>query len=139
ERYPQLRLTLRTELPALDDRFHRIIEAGWVRVIDRFLSADEMDALLADSHIFLLPSARVHIVSLLQAMSYGLAVVTSDGWGFDEYLRHEENGLIVRGRYGKTSWADREAGIVRENYEPTYSPSPAIVQGLVEAVTRLVE
>jgi glycosyltransferase involved in cell wall biosynthesis len=139
ERYPQLRLTMRTALPQLAGHYHRVIEQGWVRVVNRFLSAEEMAELHAESHIFLLPAARVHIVSLLQAMSYGLAVVASDGWGFEEYLRHEENGLIVRGRYGKTSWADREAGIVRENYEPTYSPSPEIVQGLVEAVSRLIE
>src|SRR5207237_5949869 len=93
ERYPHLRLTLRTHLPLLDVRYQRMLEKGWVRVINRFLSAREMEALLAESHIYLLPAARVHIVSLLQAMSHGLAVVTSDGWGFDEYVTHRRNGL----------------------------------------------
>ena len=113
ERYPQLRLTLRSHIPALDDHFNRIRERGWVRVIDRFLSAEEMAELHASSHIFLLPAARIHVVSLLQAMSYGLAVVASDGWGIEEYPEHERNGMVVKGRYGKTSWADREAGIAR--------------------------
>jgi glycosyltransferase involved in cell wall biosynthesis len=139
ERYPHVRLTLRTQLPDLDSHYHRIIESGWVRVIDRFLPADEMAGLLADSHIFLLPAARIHVVSLLQAMSYGLAVVTSDGWGIEEYVTHEGNGLIVRGRYGKTSWADEEAGMLREDYEPMYTSDPAVVAGIVEAVSRLVE
>ena len=58
ERYPQLRLTLRTTLPPLDTHYHRIVESGWVRVIDRFLSAEEMADLHAESHIFLLPAAR---------------------------------------------------------------------------------
>lgn len=139
ERYPQLRLTLRTELPPLDRYFHRIIESGWVRVIDRFLTDDEMSRLLADSHIFLLPSARVHIVSLLQAMGHGLAVVTSDGWGIQEYVTHERNGLIVPGRHGKTSWADSQAGMLREDYEPTFTTDPQVVEGIVTAVSRLVE
>jgi glycosyltransferase involved in cell wall biosynthesis len=139
ERYPQLRLTLRTELALLDEHYHRIIEKGWVRVISRFLPAHEMEDLLAESHIFLLPAARVHIVSLLQAMSYGLAVVTSDGWGFDEYIEHERNGLVVKGRYGKASWQDDKEGQLREEYEFMYSPDPAVVEGLVEAVSRLVE
>jgi glycosyltransferase involved in cell wall biosynthesis len=139
ERYPQLRLTLRTALPSLHDHYLRIIEQGWVRVISRFLSAEEMAALHADSHIFLLPAARVHIVSLLQAMSYGLAVVASNGWGVEEYLDHERNGLVVKGRYGKSSWADREAGLLRENYETMYTSDPEVVQGIVEAVSRLVE
>ncbi len=139
ERYPQLRLTLRTALPALDEHYLRIIEQGWVRVINRFLPAEEMAALHADSHVFLLPAARVHIVSLLQAMSYGLAVVASDGWGIEEYLDHERNGLVVKGRYGKASWADNEAGVLREDYETMYTPDPEVVQGIVEAVSRLVE
>jgi glycosyltransferase involved in cell wall biosynthesis len=139
QRYPQLRLTLRTNLPELKPRYHRIIEEGWVRVIDRYLTKEEMDDLLADSHIFLLPSARVHIVSVLQAMSSGLAVVASDGWGFDEILQHERNGLVVPGRYGKASWTDREAGCLREDYKPMCRTDPVVVDGLVEAISRLVE
>jgi glycosyltransferase involved in cell wall biosynthesis len=137
-RYPQLRLTLRTALPPLDDHYHRLIEAGWVRVIGRFLSAAEMEALHADSHIFLLPAARIHIVSLLQAMSHGLAVVTSDGWGIEEYITHGHNGLIVKGRYGKVAWADQQAGVLREDYEPIHTPDPEVVRGIVEVVSRLV-
>jgi glycosyltransferase involved in cell wall biosynthesis len=139
QRYPQLRLTLRTYLPGLTNRLRRIIEQGWVRVIDRFLSASEMEALFAESHIYLLPAARVHIVSVLQAMSYGLAVVTSDGWGFKEYVTHERNGLIVRGRYGKVSWVDKDEGMLREFYEPMHKPNARMVRGLVAAVSRLVE
>jgi len=139
ERYPQLRLTLRTRLPILSDRYHRIIERGWVRVIDRFLSVQEMEALLAKSHIYLLPAARVHIVSVLQAMAHGLAVVTSDGWGFEEYVTHERNGLVVKGRYGKVSWVDEKAGILREDYDFMHAPDPKVVRGLVRAVSRLVE
>ena len=139
ERYPQLRLTMRTALPTLDDHYLRIIEGGWVRLVNRFLTNEEMADLHADSHIYLLPAARVHIVSLLQAMSYGLAVVGSDGWGMEEYLEHEQNGLVVRGRYGKSSWADPEAGMLRENYEVMYTPDPEVVAGIVEAVSRLVE
>jgi glycosyltransferase involved in cell wall biosynthesis len=139
ERYPQLRLTLRTGLPGLAEHYHRIIEAGWVRVIDRFLSAEEMEALLAESHVFLLPAARVHIVSLLQAMSYGLAVVASDGWGIEEYVTHGRNGLIVKGRYGKVAWADHQAGVLREDYGPMLTPDPEVVGGLVDAVSLLVE
>ncbi len=139
ERYPQLRLTLRTSLPLLEPHQHRIIEEGWVRVINRFMTAEELGDLMAESHIYLLPAARIHIVSLLQAMSYGLAVVASDGWGFAEYVDHGRNGLMVKGRYGKVSWADEQAGMLREDYEPLFDPDPEVVQGVVEAVSRLVE
>ena len=131
ERYPQLRLTMRTALPTFSEHYMRIIESGWVRVINRFMSDEEMAALHAESHVFLLPAARVHIVSLLQAMSYGLAVVGSDGWGMEEYLEDERNGLVVRGRHGKASWADPQAGMLRENYEVMYTPDPEVVAGIV--------
>jgi glycosyltransferase involved in cell wall biosynthesis len=138
-RYPHLRLTLRTNLPALDAHYHRILEGGGVRVVSRFLPAEEMETLMAESHVFLLPAARIHVVSLLQAMSYGLAVVTSDGWGIDEYVTHGRTGVIVPGRYGKASWADQAAGMLREDYTTMHTADPAVVQGMVEAVARLVE
>jgi glycosyltransferase involved in cell wall biosynthesis len=138
-RYPQLRLTIRSGLSRLDLRHRRIIERCWVRVIDRFVPADEMTELQEQSHIYLLPSARIHIVSVLQAMSYGQAVVVSDGWGMDEYVDHGRNGLIVPGRAGKVSWMDKQTGLLRENYAPMYVPDPVVINGLVDAVARLVE
>jgi glycosyltransferase involved in cell wall biosynthesis len=72
-------------------------------------------------------------------MSHGLAVVTSDGWGIEEYVNHERNGLIVKGRYGKTSWADDKAGMLREYYQPMHRPDATVINGLVEAVSRIVE
>jgi glycosyltransferase involved in cell wall biosynthesis len=138
-RYPQLRLTLRSTLPRLEERYPRILESGWVRVINRFLPPRQLDELQRESHIYLLPSARIHIVSVLQAMSYGQAVVVSDGWGMDEYIEHGRNGLIVPGRAGKVTWADRDAGLLRENYGPMYAKDKKVIDGLIEAVSLLVE
>jgi glycosyltransferase involved in cell wall biosynthesis len=139
ERYPNVRLTLRSAIPHMDERYLRIIQKGWVRVIDKFTSAQRMDELQRESHVFLLPAARIHIVSVLQAMAYGQAVVVSDGWGMDEYVKDGATGLVVPGRAGKVSWMDREAGMLREDYRPMYAPDAAVVEGLVSAVSRLVE
>jgi glycosyltransferase involved in cell wall biosynthesis len=139
ERYQQLRLTLRSSLPDLPERYQRIIQDCDVRVITWFLPAEQLEALHKKSPIYLLPSARIHIVSLLQAMSYGQAVVVSDGWGFEEYVEDGRNGLVVKGRYGKVSWQDEQTGLLREDYLPMYAADPEVVDGLVEAVSRLVE
>ena len=56
KRYPQLRLTMRTALPTFSEHYLRILEGGWVRVINRFMSDEEMAALHAESHVFLLPA-----------------------------------------------------------------------------------
>lgn len=138
-RYPQVRLTVRSALPRLDEQHYRILESGWVRLIDRFVPAERMAELQRESDIYLLPAARVHIVSLLQAMAYGQAVVVSDGWGMGEYVEHGRNGLVVPGRYGKVSWADRDAGVLREDYRPMYEPDRRVVEGLVESVSLLIE
>ncbi len=139
ERYPQLRLTLRTHLPPLAERHLRIVDRCWVRVIPRYLPEKEMDQLFESSHVFLLPAARIHIISLLKAMSYGHVVVATDGWAFEEYLTHDDNGLVVPGRYGKVSWMDEQTGILRENYKRMYKSDPIVVAGIVEQVSRVVD
>jgi glycosyltransferase involved in cell wall biosynthesis len=140
DRYPHLRLTLRTSLPdCLPERYHRIRENCQVRLISRFLPSEDLNHLLGQAHIYLLPAARIHAVSLLQAMAAGLVVVTSDGWGFDEFVIDQHNGMVVKGRHGKVSWQEEETGVLRENYEPMYTADPLVVQGLVDAVVRLIE
>ena len=138
ERYPHVRLTLRTRLPELKPRFRRILEKCWVRVIDRYLPNKDMDDLMRSSHVFLLPAARIHVVSVLRAMAYGQVVVASDGWGFREYVEHGRNGLIVPGRHGKTSWMD-DTGMLREDHDPMFTSSTSVAARLVEAISSLVE
>ncbi|MFQ3651167.1 MAG: glycosyltransferase family 4 protein, partial [Gemmataceae bacterium] len=138
-RYPRLRLTLRSTLPELHRHYQRIVASDDVQLIDRKVSNQEMQELHQRADIYLLPAARIHIVSLLGAMAHGLPVVVSDGWGFEEYVDDGRNGLVVRGRYGVSSWADQEAGVLREDYHTLHSPEPPIVAGLVEAVSRLIE
>jgi glycosyltransferase involved in cell wall biosynthesis len=139
-RYPRLRLTLRSRLPPrLSQHHHRLIERCWVRVIQRPLSDEEMGQLLRQAHVYLLPAARLHATSVLRAMSYGVVPVVSDGWGMREYVTHGRNGLVVPGRYGTASWMDEQAGMLREDYRPMYQSDPRVVEGLVEAVSRLVE
>ena len=56
ERYPHVRLTLRTRLPELKPRFRKVLEKCWVRVIDRYLPDEDMDDLMRSSHVFLIPA-----------------------------------------------------------------------------------
>ncbi len=133
-----LRLILRSQLPEnLDRRYRQIIEQGAVQVVDQFLSTEDMEDLFSRADIYVLPSARLHVVSILQAMAHGLAVVVSDGWGINEYVDDGRNGLIVPGRYGKCSWMDGN-GMLRENYEPLLSTDSAVVDRLVERLSEVI-
>jgi glycosyltransferase involved in cell wall biosynthesis len=134
-----LRLIVRSKLPAdLDGRYRQIIERCNVTVIDRFLPADEIRLLFESSDIYLLPSARLHVVSILQAMAHGLTIVASDGWGISEYIDHERNGLIVAGRYGETSWMT-PGGMLMEDYRPLLTASPKVADVLTDVLARLIK
>ena len=139
EVHSNIRLTLRTKLPDdLPPRYRRIVNDCGVEVVDRFLPAEEFEQLKANTHIYLLPSARVHIVSLLQAMSCGMVPVVSDGWGYGEYVENGVNSMVVSGRFGKVAWSDLESGMLREDYSAMYRTDPMVSQGLVGAVDQLI-
>jgi glycosyltransferase involved in cell wall biosynthesis len=138
--HPRLRLVIRSALPEdLPSRFRRIVQQDNVEVHDHFLPGPRLDALRASCHLYLLPSARIHIVSLLQAMSHGLVPVVSDGWGMTEYVDEGRNGLVVPGRYGTVSWSDPQAGMLREDYRAMFSCDAGVAQGVVESVGRVLE
>ncbi len=139
-RHPRARLTLRTMLPEdLAPRYRRLIEQCGVRVLDRFMPNEEWAALREASHIYVLPSDRIHIVSVLQAMSYGMATIVSDGWGMQEYVDHMRTGWVAPGRYGKVTWCDEATGTLREEYSLMRTADPQMVARLAEAFTRLIE
>lgn len=140
EKYSNIRLTLRTNMPEkLDIRYKKIIERCDVRIIDYFLSDSELQFLFNNTNIYVLPSARIHVVSILEAMANGMAVVVSDGWGIEEYVVNGWNGFVIKGRYGKTSWIDSETGMFKENYEPMFKPDSLVIKGLVETLSALIE
>lgn len=136
--YKNLRLIVRSKLPDdLDRRCRQIIERCNVTVIDRFIPVDEIRSLFDSADIYVLPSARLHVVSILQAMAHGLAVVASDGWGISEYIDHERNGLIVAGRYGETSWMTSD-GMLMEDYRPLLKRTPKVAEALRDILAMLI-
>ncbi|MGA2916324.1 MAG: glycosyltransferase [Sedimentisphaerales bacterium] len=137
--YPNVLLTLRTSLPSMNPRYMRIIEQNHIGVIDRFLPDQEWETLMINSDIYLLPSDRIHVVSILEAMSYGLAVVASDGWGVQDYVEHRRNGMVVKGRYGKVTWMDDESGMLCENYAIMQREDPYVIDNMVEILSSLVK
>lgn len=56
-----------------------------VELISRYIDESEMENFCYGADVFLLPAKQVHSVSLTYAMSFGLMLVVSDGWGFEEY------------------------------------------------------
>jgi glycosyltransferase involved in cell wall biosynthesis len=131
------RLVVRRQLPDnLETRYRWIIDQGHIRLVDRFVSAAEMENLFPNADIYVLPSGRLH-VSFLRAMAHGLALVFSDGWGIGEYIEDGKSGLVVSGRYGKRSWMAGN-GMLREYYKPLLATDENVVDGLVEKLSILI-
>lgn len=139
KKYKNIFLILRSSLPKLGSEYNEIIKGDNVEIIRKFLTKPDWEMLMKRSDIYLLPSDRIHVVSMLEAMSFGLPAVVSDGWGFEEYIQDRVNGMVVRGRYGKVVWMDHEIGMLRENYDLMEREDPVVVQGLVEAITTLID
>jgi hypothetical protein len=72
-------------------------------------------------------------------MAHGLAVLTSDGWAIEEYVRNRETGVVVQGRARKVSWIDEKTGILRENYSPMYTRDEAVITQLAAALGELAD
>lgn len=138
-RYPNVYLILRTPLPNLEKQYQDIVYSSKVKLISHFLPKDRWETLINESDIFVLPSARIHAVSTLEAMSYGLAVVVSDGWAIEEYVQHGKNGMVIKGRYGKVTWMDEKTGMLREDYAPMFYQDTQVTKRLIEALSSLIE
>ncbi|MBV9742629.1 MAG: glycosyltransferase family 4 protein [Acidobacteriia bacterium] len=143
ERDSRLHLTVRCVIPApWQDRFRQLqgkYGVQRIRNLSAYLDPEQWRQLLLTSDIFALPAARIHVVSLLEAMAHGLAVLTSDGWAIDEYVTDRETGLIIRGRAGKVSWMDTQTGVLREDYSSMYAPDEAVVAQLASALLELAD
>ncbi len=130
-----VRLILRSRLPKdLGIRFSGILEDPRVEVREGFMSQDDYLGLLRSSHYFLLPSARLHVVSLLESMYYGAVPIVSDGWGLQEYVEDGVTGLVVPGVYGTVSWVDEISGELREDYKPMLNAPGLVTEHLYQTI-----
>jgi glycosyltransferase involved in cell wall biosynthesis len=126
KKHKNIHLTIRSSIPKSytnlinADPHHDPYNNPNIEIIE-YLPESELDNLYKKSDIVVLPSARVHSHSICQAFSHGIPVISTDGWGIDEFIIHEETGLIMKG-FNKISWNNEDIGCV-ENYNNVYKVS----------------
>ena len=81
-----------------------------------YLAHHEMNALMASAHFFLLPSASLHSVSIMQAMMLGAIPVVSDTVGTSVYVTDDENGIVLKGVRSAIWDVDPSTGILVDHY-----------------------
>ena len=107
-----------------------------VTLKESYLTEREMISMFQQSHVFLIPSYSLHSMSTVQALSYGLPVVVSDGWGFDEFVSDGRNGFVASGQ-AKHSYVD-QAGFSRFDFRRTYRLNEKLIESIRGIVTKLV-
>lgn len=139
-RYNNLELTMKCNLPDnLQVSFRDILyrRKDHIHVITRKLSDQEMDALMQNTDIFVLPAMDMHIISILNTMSMGIPLVVGDALGVEEYVEDNVNGVVVRGRRGKSSWLDEDE-IERYDYGCGFTGDDEFAEKLAGRLEELI-
>ena len=118
---PNLKIIIRSSIPSPNDIF--LSKHSKIELHTGPLSEKEMDVLYRRADLFILPSIRVHSHSICKALSYGIPVIASNGWGNEEYIQHDHNGIIIQG-FENFSWHKDNIGCI-ENYNNIPQPDLA--------------
>ncbi len=93
QRYSNVELVMRADAPADVKTKYKGMEG--LRIIDRFIPWAELEHEYLTADIFIMPSHTTLFMTLLEAMSYELPVVTIDSWSNAEHVRDGKTGLVA--------------------------------------------
>jgi len=94
KKYPALELVIRSKV---SNKIKKLIQTfPNIRLIDYFVTATEMDNLFKTSHIFVQAGYGTLTNSVLEAASYGLSIITIDLFNNSEFIKHKQNGLLIK-------------------------------------------
>ena len=104
-----------------------------------YLANHEMNALMAAAHFFLLASASLHSVSIMQAMMLGTIPVVTDTVGTSMYVTDHENGIVLQGMRAAIWHNDAATGILVDRYCRTTVLDDSLVSQLTNRVGALLD
>ena len=137
--YANVELTFRSPVPA--NYRQLLIRLPNVRLLERPVSAERLEYEWQESDIFLHPHYITPSYAIIDAMSHGLPVVTTDTWGTSELVIDGKQGFVVHNPLA----ANFTDGAIFHQSDPTYFRSilrgyqEPVVKALVERLSRLVE
>ncbi|MCS6303010.1 MAG: glycosyltransferase [Nitrospira sp.] len=104
-----------------------------------YLANHEMNALMASTHFFLLPSASLHSASIMQAMALGAIPVVTDTVGTSVYVTDNENGIVLQGMRDAIWHKDTSTGTLIDRYGKTPDLDDSLTYQLTSRVGALLD
>lgn len=144
ERYPGLRLIMRTPLPETLGPGLRDLATGHpnIRLIDNEIDYAGYCDLFRQADIFLSPSTGFYMNSTLNAMRYGAVPVLTDTFGSRDLIADGRNGVLVAMPPNALT-VDADRGAYCQDFRCFMRPDgpgdPALFGRLREAVVGLIE
>ncbi len=137
QRFSHLELIIRSRVPA--GVWAQYQNAPGVHIVQDVLPWKEYEELFLSADIFVCPAHLTPSITFLDAMSYGLPIVTTDVWSNPELVEEGRTGLLVHHpeahRYIVDSIAHHDWPAFREAVTHVH---PGLVAGVVERTSTLV-
>ena len=103
-----------------------------------YLAHHEMNALMESAHFFLLPSASLHSVSIMQAMTLGAVPVVTDTVGTSVYVMDDENGIVLQGVRSAIWDIDLNTGVLVDHYGRVAGMDDSLVSQMTHRIFTLL-
>jgi glycosyltransferase involved in cell wall biosynthesis len=133
QRYPQAELIMRCDVcPDIEREFRGV---PGLRIVGEQIPKADLEMLFQSADIYWYPAHSLMSISVLEAMSHGLPVVTTNYYDNAEYVEDGRTGMIVPHRRNVPPWDTSELE-VRRALEVS---DPEFVQALVEKTAALIE
>lgn len=139
-KYKGLKLTVRARVP----KGYQFDGIDGLEVIGSILTRGELDSLFMDADIFVLPSHLCQEMVLVEAMSYGLPVITSwIGSTCGEYVKDSITGCVLQRRQTMPYFMENliltSETIYRHKFVESAQGDSNTVDELVATIGRLIE
>src|SRR6202035_2368599 len=106
-----------------------------LRILSSLVPYEQLERMYRESDIYLYPAHYLGSVSVLEAMNYGLPVVTTDYYDNPEYVEDGRTGMIIPHHRHLPRWDTSEMEVRRAMEKPDTD----FVSALITKTATLIE
>ena len=126
ERFPDLELVIRSDVdPEIIKEYENV---PGLRFVSGLLPYAELEKLYLESDIYWYPAHCLMSVSMLEAMNYGLPIVTTNYYDNPEYVEDGVSGMVIPHHRNLPPWDTSERKVRRAIQTRDHSFTRALVE-----------